>query len=346
MRNLVLWIFIIALVGGISGVLFNKFVIPTLSHVRGLTWVSKLESNTPVIINRREVVQFTDGTDLLNLTKQIEASTVSIYQANKFVGNGIIATSDGMIVTTKSVVSAAGPYIAVLNDGRQFPMAVRALDPKSEIAIATVSVNNLPFVQWAAAADLETSQKLVFIGRSNASFTHEFALGQITQRLINQRSVDRVFDSESLETNITSDAKLTSDFVGGPVSNLEGKIVGLTQSNLGILIAENIQSAISSYFTTNKIVRPALGIKYLNLSEETAAIRGLTQAGVYVISVADGPAKLAGVLPNDLIIAADNKDLKSNNFEQILNGHSVSDFPITVLRGTNQIDLTVKLLAK
>jgi serine protease Do len=132
--------------------------------------------------------------------------------------------------------------------------------------------------------------------------------------------------------------------VGGLVANLEGQIVGMINSNLSVLPAEDMQTAVSAYLKNGKIQRPSFGIKYLNLSNQLAQLKNLPQGGALVVSVEDGSAaKKAGILPNDLIISADNQDLSNNEFEKVLNAHTNTDLPITVMRGTNKIQLTVKL---
>jgi S1-C subfamily serine protease len=349
LRNKWLWIVVIALVvGGIGGVMFNRFVIPWLASMPGLSGLHKLESSNPVIINRREEVQLNEGANYSDLSKQAAAYTVGIYSQTqgsyKFLENGIIASSDGLILASKIAINGQTNLVAMTNDGSNYPALVRALDPKSELAVLTISGNNLPFAQFADAWDLEPSQRLIFIGRSNKEFVHEFALGSVTQSVANQSSLERVSSSESFENYILSDAKISPDFVGGPVINLNGRVVGMANSGLGIQISESLSTAVTSFFQNGKIVRPTLGLKFLNLSASLAKLRGQSQAGLFVVSVDDAsPAKLAGILPGDLVLTVDNQAVPQGNFEKILNQHSLGDMPVTVLRNNSQINLTVKL---
>jgi serine protease Do len=343
------WIIIFCIfLGGMGGILFNKLILPTLASMPALSWLQRLESNNPVIINRSEVVQINEGANFLDLTRQAAAYTVAIYSpSQKFLGNGIITTSDGMILTSKNTMPATGVVTVVLDNGSSYPAALRALDPKSDLAVLTIDAHNLPFAQFADAWNLPASQRLIYLGRSNNAFVHDFALGYVSVPVNNQGNLDRVFDSEVFENNISSDAKLNSDYVGGPVINLDGRVVGLVNSNLGVLVGEDLQTAVTSYIQNGKVVRPSLGIKYLNLSNLLAKIKNLPQGGILVVSVADGtPAKLAGILANDLIISIDNQPLPQGNFEKTLNQHPLSDTPITVLRNSTQVNLTVKLIAK
>lgn len=350
-RNNWFWLILLILIlGGIGGVLFGRFLIPALSNVPGFSWAQKLESNNPVIINRREEVQLNEGANILELVRQASTYTVSLYSQTpniKFLGNGIITSADGMVVVSRASLGNATSINVVTNDGTNYTGLVRAMDPRSELAVVTVTAKNLTFAQFADASNLQASQRLLFVGRSNDSFTHKFASGFVTDTVANTPSLDHVFSSESFENTIQSDAKLSADFVGGPVVNLDGRVVGMVNSSMGILIGENLQTAVSSFLQNGKIVRPAFGIKYLNLSQALAGLKGLPQAGLLVASVDENsPAKKAGLLTNDLIIAVDGADITNNNFEKIVNSHGLSPIPLMIIRNGSQQSISITLEAK
>jgi len=344
------WIIILMFfIGGIGGVLLARFGIPWLSNLPGLSWVEKLESTSPVVINHYQEVQLTDGANLVDLARQAAGYTVSIYTPSnpKFLGNGIIVSSDGLILASKTSLGSGTNFTVVLNDGASYPAQVRALDPRSEVAVLTISATNLPFAGFADASTLVASQRLIFLGRSNAAFEHNFALEQVSQTIANQRSLEAVHYSENLENTITTQNRPTADFVGGPIVDFDGKVVGMTNSSGGVIIGEDLNSVVSNYLQNKKIVRPTIGFHYLNLSTEQAKLKDLPQAGVLVVNVdANSPAAKAGIVSNDLIITADNQDLSSNEFEKVLNQHGSNPFLLTVIRNNQKINLTVNLEAK
>lgn len=343
------WVLVIAfIIGGIGGVLFNRFLIPFMSSLPGLSWMQKLESSNPVIINRREEVSYNEGTNLINLSKQAAAYTVSIYSAQqKFLTNGIIVSADGMVLSSKANLPATGGVTIITNDGSNYPGAIRALDPRSDLAVITFNGSNLPFAQFSDSWNLQTSQRLIYIGRGNKEFQRQFGSGAVTQNASNQASLERVFSSENFENTVLTDAKLTSDFIGGPILNLNGEVVGMTQSSLQVLPSEALATAVQSFFSGGKIARPVLGVKYLYLSAALAKLKSLPQAGLLVQSVdAGSPAAKAGLVANDLIINFDNQAVPDSNFEKILNQHAITQVPIEVLRNGEQLTLTATLEAK
>ena len=350
-KNWIWLIVLVIIVGGIAGVLFNRFFIPWLSELPGLSSLNKLESSNPVVINRVQEVSYNDGTNLADLSKQAAAYTVGIYSQSagsfKFLANGIIASADGLIVSSKANLGGPGNYVILTNDGTVYQAALRALDPRSELAMLTINGSNLPVGQFAQASDLQPAQRVVYIGRSNKEFVRDFAVGYVTQTVDNNGSVDRVFYSEAFENSIQTDAKINSDFLGGPVLDLSGKIVGMVNSSQGLLIGEDLQTAVNSFLQSSKIVRPALGIKYNVISAAVAHLRSLSAAGIYIVSIDSGsPAAKAGLVAGDLITEVDGQPVPANSFEKLLNAHSMGAMSLTVIRAGQTQSITVQLEPK
>ncbi|HEX5430198.1 MAG TPA: S1C family serine protease [Patescibacteria group bacterium] len=345
-----IWIIILAFVlGAIGGVLLNRFGIPFISGIPGMSWVQKLESSNPVIINRVQQVELNEGANLIDLSKQAAGYTSDVYAStpdHKFLANGIIVTADGMIITPKSDLPAAGDVTVVTNDGTAYTGQIRAQDPRSDLAVVTISAQNLPFAQFADAGTLAASQQLIYLGRSNNSFTRDFALGRVNRSLDNNQSLSQILDSDAFENEILAQSNLSADFAGGPVIDLDGKVVGMTRSNLSVLISEDLHTAVDTYLRTGKITRPYLGMKYLDLSDAQAHLKNLPQGGVEVVSVAAGSAaQAAGLLPNDLITQASGQNISGGNFETILNQQS-GDLSFTILRNGQNVNVTAKLIYK
>src|SRR3989344_5020849 len=106
-KQLTIIILIAFFVGALGSILLGRFTLPYLSRYQGLSWLSKLSTTSPIVINRREEVHLNEGANLIDLAKQAGNYTVSFYKGvlpnYKFVGNGIIMSSDGLIFTTKEV---------------------------------------------------------------------------------------------------------------------------------------------------------------------------------------------------------------------------------------------------
>ncbi|HEV8601597.1 MAG TPA: S1C family serine protease, partial [Patescibacteria group bacterium] len=277
-------------VGALGSITFDRLVIPRLSLLPHLSWLGKFSSTSPIIVTRREEVVLNEGANLIDLSKQISNSTVSFFekQANPFfLGNGIIMTSDGIIFTSKSVIGNRNEILVVLNDGTKYVGLVRALDPKQDLAVVSIPAKNLNVVSFAEGLKLKAGQRILTIGESYKEFSRSFSAGFVINASDNATAnPGRTFSTEVLEDTFETDALTNSGrFLGSPIINLDGKLVGMVAGTgvQKIIVAENLEPALSSYLSSGKIIRPKMGLVYFRLTKSTAALRGLPQAGALVL---------------------------------------------------------------
>lgn len=95
----------------------------------------------------------------------------------------------------------------------------------------------------------------------------------------------------------------------------------------------------------NKVKRPYMGISGIDLDEKTAKANNLVQ-GIYIKSIDEfSAAEKAGLKIGDVIIKADDKDIKTmNELNEIKNSHQIGDnMNLKVNRAGKEIDVTVTL---
>jgi serine protease Do len=345
-RQTVSIILISFVVGAIGSMFFEHFLFPRMAVVPGLSWLSKI-SASPVVVTRREEIVLNEGANLVELSKQAGNRTVSIYQRTKgypkLLGSGIILSSDGLLVSSREVVGNNSQLLVVLNDGRSFDGLIRALDPKSELAIITIPARDLSVAEFSDAYSLQTGQKILALGNSNDSYTRKFATGVVTNGVLSG-SFERPFSSETLSDVLETDADLENEFVGGPVVGLNGRVLGIVVNSQGkILVSEHVRTATASYLATGKISRPYLGLRYLNLSEAMAKLISLPTAGVLVLETEEtSPARKAGLIAGDLIVEMDGEKM-DQGFEQLLNKHALTPASLKLYRNERELELTVTL---
>src|SRR5258708_1178875 len=336
-------------VGALGSILLSRFFIPYFATATGWQSLNKLVTSSPIIINRTNEVQLNEGVNLIDLTKQAGNITVSLFSKDAsatFLGNGVIMTSDGLIFTSKSILGTQRELTAVLYNGNAYKATVRAVDPKSDIAALTIEEKNLTTPSFADGFGLSPGQRILVLGQSNLAFNRKLAQGFVTNTAMNNKSqLWRTYSTEVLEDSFETDADVNAaGFVGSPVINLNGKLVGLVGSSLQkIVITENIQSALSSYLSSNKIIRPRLGLTYFQLSKTLAVLRGLDRAGVLVAKTDPGSPSAGKFLPNDLIFEADGRSVESESFEQVINRHSIGEVKFKVLRAGKEMEVIVNL---
>ncbi|OGE82096.1 MAG: hypothetical protein A3B10_00645 [Candidatus Doudnabacteria bacterium RIFCSPLOWO2_01_FULL_44_21] len=346
-RKQVIIIILIAFVfGAVGSIVFGRYILPPLAQVKGFGWVSQLISDAPIVINRREEVQYTEGVNLIDLIKQTNGITASVFSLdNKFLGNGIIITSDGLIFSTDVILSGQTQVRIVLNDGRSFEGLVRGRDLKSELVAITIQASGLPVAQFFEGTTLGAGQRVVALGKSVTVFDHMFRTGFVTQTPQNSASASVLKDSERISESLMTDLSINSDMLGAPVVDLAGRVVGIIATEQQIIFSEHLQTAMNLYLSSGGIFRPAFGVKYFFLSSSLAGLEGYPQAGALVSSLSTGSsAQKAGLLKNDYILAINGQEFGNDTFEEVLNRHTSGEIKLTVLRAGVERELIVNLI--
>lgn len=349
-KQLISIIAIAVVSGALGGIIFDRLVVPQLSAYRSFEWLAHYANNSPIVITKREQIVLNEGANLIELAKQAASSTISIYRESDlfFLGNGIILSSDGLIFTAKAAIGNLSTVLVVFNDGKTATGLVRALDSKSDLAALTIEAGRLAVLPFAESAKLQSGQKILSVGQLNKEFSRDFTSGSVTRGVADNKGLFEVLSSEILQDSFVTEAAFNPGFLGSPVMNLEGRLVGMVADGSGkIITAENIQTALSSYLANGKIVRPRLGIKYSQLSKMSAVLRGLPRAGALVVGVENNsPAANAGMIPSDIIYEIDQQALDEVSLEQILNRHAAGEMKVKLLRAGKEIEAIVTLELK
>jgi len=250
-------------------------------------------------------------------------------------GSGFIIDKDGTIVTNAHVVEAGahplrgggmggrrrrrkeGSLTVTLQDGRSFPAKVVNTDPLSDLAIVKLECGkeeSFPTVKLGDSRKIRIGEWVVALG-SPLLLKNTVTCGIIS---CIERKRSELGIPGSRTDYIQTDAAINVGNSGGPLVNLRGEVIGINSikalSADGVSFAIPIETAkfvIHQILTTGRVVRPYIGIKMMDLSQDAAEIlqrenpsfpRGL-EAGVYVPQVVPGsPAEEAGFRAGDVIV--------------------------------------------
>jgi serine protease Do len=130
-------------------------------------------------------------------------------------------------------------------------------------------------------------------------------------------------EPESPMIYVQTDAAITRGSSGGPLVDLEGRVVGINtlivsqaggSEGLGFAAPANIvRSVYEQIRTSGRVRRGDIGIRAQTITPELAAGLGLPQAyGAVLADVLPGsPAARAGLRPGDLVSAVDGKAMEN-----------------------------------
>lgn len=281
-------------------------------------------------------------------------------------GSGFIAHPDGLILTNKHVVfDAEAEYAVVMNDGSEHAAKVLSRDPINDIAVLKIESKGLPHVELADSSTIQLGQTVIAIGNALGLFSNSVSKGIVSglARSISA-SLGGAADAhmEQLRGVIQTDVAINQGNSGGPLINLEGKVVGINTAvifgaqNIGFALPINwAKGDLSDIIEHGRIIKPYLGLMYVMLTPELSKRYGLAcDHGAMVIRdhrpgaaavLADSPAHQAGLQEHDIITHLDGAELAAGtDLTDLLQKHGVGDtLALTYLRDGKAHECTVTL---
>lgn len=164
--------------------------------------------------------------NLVSLIKQVDPSVVYVeacdYEGNPiWSGSGVIISENGLILTAGHVVKGAGVFKIILSDGREFWTDKSYLSDVTDAGLIQIDANGLPFSHIGNSDDLCKGKKVFIVGSP-------FGLklkNTVTVGIISGLKRDIDFFGEKLI--IQSDAQSWPGDSGGPVFNMNGRVIGI-----------------------------------------------------------------------------------------------------------------------
>jgi len=335
-KKFILKIVIVSFIAGIiGGGVFDKILLPYIEKFLG-------KSSNVVIRDKVENVTVDENSAVIDVAKKASPSVVTIVgksnvldffgdiNQKKGTGTGFVLTADGLILTNKHVVSDAGAdYTVVTSDGKDYKAKILTTDPSYDLAIVKIDAKNLKVVDLGDSDELEVGQKVVAIGSALGEFENTVTSGVISAK---NRPISASDESgqggEVLEGLLQTDAAINPGNSGGPLLNLRGQVVGINTAvanaeNIGFAIPINIaKPAIESTLKTGKISRPIMGVRYISITKDIAALNDLpVDKGAWIYSgsssqpaiVSGGPADKAGFKDKDIITKFGDQEIDKNH---------------------------------
>ena len=272
------------------------------------------------------------------------------YQQTRPVqGSGFIISSDGYILTNNHMVEGAEKVEIELADGRKFTAEVIGADRDSDVAVVKIDARSLPYLELGDSEALEVGEWVLAIGNP-LGLSHTVTAGIVSAK---GRSG---FGLATLENFIQTDAAINFGNSGGPLINLNGKVIGIntaiygSSGNIGIGFAVPINMAKNVYdqlIESGTVERGFLGVMPNDLDPETAEVFGLKDnKGVAISEVTeDSAADKAGLRHNDVILELDGEPVESadsfrNRIAMLKPGKKIN---LLVWRDGKRRTFTVKL---
>lgn len=231
-------------------------------------------------------------------------------------GSGFIL-KENYIMTNFHVVEDATEVVVSLSDRREFIAEVIGVDPLSDLAVLEVKGKNLPSVDVGNSDELKVGDWVIAIG---SPFSFDFS---VTAGIVSAKG--RSIQNNNIGNYVPflqTDVAINPGNSGGPLFNLDGEVVGINSQIYsrsggyqGLAFAIPINVAIDvadQIILSGEVSRGYLGVRMSEVDSDLADALGMKKPyGALINDVEEGEsADLAGLIPGDVIIEFDDKQIK------------------------------------
>ncbi|MDD5043884.1 MAG: PDZ domain-containing protein [Patescibacteria group bacterium] len=359
--------------GGAAWFIFN-------SYLSGLESGKLLEATIPVSekSSRSREAKFTIQVypdivprvaDIYKSKKNISPTNFidQLYTAEELLGRGAVLTADGWIVTSAGGVGGhPAEELAVLVDSQIYFPRLLAADSVSGTVYLKIEASNLSVNKFGDSSRMLAGET-IFVAR-NGQLTIDYLEDVNFFREIG--GDDLVRSSEKMYNSFLLQNPLAADFIGAPVFNATGEIIGIIAAGEGenrqlIIPLGNFSKSIDGFLKGEKLNRPYLGVKFIDIAaargvskkDEFFDIRGIklnSLGGAFLYnfpSLRDAvtfgsPADKAGLQPKDLIMKVEDTPINGlNNFTSLIQEYAPGEkIKLTILReGNKEVVIEVEL---
>ena len=223
-------------------------------------------------------------------------------------GSGVIISKDGYLLTNRHVIENAQQIEVVLNDGTAYPAELVGEEAQIDLAVLRIKGGPSTGFHHLEPGDsdrLRVGEFVMALG-SPFSLSSSVTLGIVSQK-------GRAIGALPYEDFIQTDAAVNRGNSGGPLVDMDGKLVGIntmiqtsgtSEGNIGISFAIPVNLALTvaeSIRKTGRWQRPWLGIRMED-----------AERGVLIVAVEpNSPAERAGLQPGDLLLSVKDEPATS-----------------------------------
>lgn len=274
--------------------------------------------------------------------KAMKSTVALISEGSGASGSGVISNADGLILTAAHVIEGVEEVLVVFPDGKQVKGKVLGSNLSKDIGMVQIQGEGpWPYMERGESKPLQAGDWVIAMGHSTGydpARTPPVRFGRVV--------------SDGPGNYLTTDCTLIGGDSGGPLFDLDGKIVGIN-SSIGDSLKNNNHAGVDGFKEDwDRLIagdvwgelqmnplrnpeRPVMGI------ELGAALRG---GGIIVAGVTQHAAK-AGLRPGDVIADVEGKKVRDGGSLQFyLAKKQAGDVvKVGVMRAGKPLELEVEL---
>jgi len=356
----------------------DRYIFPYLSSTSLFSKYAFFKKFTEdvTVINKTEQVYVKEETSLSKIASQISSSVVNIISIpqsqNKkgatdvlpMNGTGVVITSDGIIMSyISAVISESSKYKVLMSDNNNYDAELLGIDSFSNLAFFKINASNLPVIPFGNSDDSRPGEKIIVIGNNLDSYSNRYASGLLsTYNPTFNLSGKALSFSDKLEGVFQSDFYSMKDYVGGPLIDYTGQVIGIVGSieknstpEYFQIPSSKVKDVIDKAIKKDMSNNAALGAYYIPITKSYALSNNLnvdkgalifSSSGQQGLAIITGSvAQKAGLQIKDIIKSVNGQEIDlTNSLPDILYRYKKGDeIELVVIRNQQEINIKVNL---
>lgn len=235
-------------------------------------------------------------------------------------GTGVVYKDSQYVITSPFLMEHADYVRVVTWDGRSFPATIEGKNDPFKTAVLKVDWGHDYEPEPAAFGDsdkLNLGEPIAILGRSEEGLDFLSTVGVISAIRKELPTVD-----EPTEQYIQFDAPYYLPMMGGPLSDVNGTVIGIVYNTVTDFYGTNINFAVpindvmraADDIIAGRAKRPWFGVETILVTPQIRALNHIPErieSGMFITYVEPGsPADLAGLKAGDLILSLDGKPIR------------------------------------
>jgi serine protease Do len=246
--------------------------------------------------------------------KAMKSTVALISEDSGASGSGVITSADGLVLTAAHVIEGAEEVLVVFPDGKQVKGKVLGANLSKDIGMVQIEEKGpWPFMERGESKPLQAGDWVIAMGHSTGfdpTRTPPVRFGSVV--------------SDGPGNYLTTDCTLIGGDSGGPLFDLNGKVIGIN-SSIGQALKNNNHAGVDGFkedwdrliagevwgrLQMDPMSNPERAVMGIELG---AQVRG---GGIIIASVSEHASK-AGLRPGDLLESVEGKKVRDGRALQV-----------------------------
>jgi len=277
--------------------------------------------------------------------KAMKSTVALISEQSGASGSGVIVTAEGLVLTAAHVIEGAEQVLVVFPDGKQVKGKVLGANMSKDIGMVQIEEKGpWPFMERGESKPLQAGDWVIAMGHSTGfdpARTPPVRFGSVV--------------SDGPGNFLTTDCTLIGGDSGGPLFDLEGKVVGIN-SSIGTALKNNNHAGVDGFKEDwdRLIAGEVWGRLQMDpMSNPERAVMGIelglqVRGGGIIIAGVSEHASKAGLRPGDILQSVEDNKVRDGRALQIFlaKKQAGDKVKIGILRAEKPVELEIELKQK